>query len=377
VIMTPRSRPRIRLVLIAIFVAAIGQATARADDILDRTIRFHIAASPLSSALIEFSTQSGLQVAAADAEISNLNSNGVNGTFPARVALDMLLHGTGLRFSRVGATTVAISTLPKPAIAAASSTSGSGVAARKPESPQPNPTVADPQEIPDITVTAVRPPTDAELAGNSVHTFVRHHATTHYGNSPGNLQRWAGGLRSICPETVGLTPGLTAFVTARVRALATYVGAPVQSDPNCKSNVEILFTNDPPQSMDKVTKWATIPSLQNKYSGGTRDLIKFTSDHTIQGWYLVGGGALNTTMENLNLDLWPLWPQITQNYLRGTATSILDLMSSSCGTREKPTAITAGDLAFLKVLYYKNSELGRALTRFEIQDHMKRQFELH
>jgi hypothetical protein len=281
-------------------------------------------------------------------------------------------------------------------------------------------------EIDEVTVTAPRPPTDAELAGNSVNEFILHHATTHYGNTPmtPNLQRWAGGLRSICPETVGLTPGLTAFVTARVRALATYVGAPVQLDPNCKSNVEILFTNDPPQVMDKVTKWATKPSLQNKYGGGARNLIKFTSDHAIQGWYLVGGGLLNTTMENLNLDLWPLYPKVTQNYLPGrgeSATSIcfvilvvdttkvvgytvgpladylamlsltvaqspdhcdplpsiLDLMSSSCGTREKPTAITAGDLAFLKALYYKNSELGGALTRFEIQDHIKRQFELH
>jgi hypothetical protein len=31
--------------------------------------------------------------------------------------------------------------------------------------------------------------------------------------------------------------------------------------------------------------------------------------------------------------------------------SILDLMSPSCGMREKPTAMTAGDLAFLKALY--------------------------
>jgi hypothetical protein len=52
-------------------------------------------------------------------------------------------------------------------------------------------------------------------------------------------------------------------------------------------------------------------------------------------------------------------------------------MSSSCGTREKPTAITAGDLAFLKALYYKNTGLGGSLSRFQIQDNMKRQFKLH
>jgi hypothetical protein len=285
-------------------------------------------------------------------------------------------------------------------------------------------------EIDEVTVTARIPPTDAELAGNSVNEFVLHHATTHYGNTPmtGNLARWRGGLRSICPQTVGLAPGFAAFVTARVRALATYVGAPVQSDPECKSNVEILFTNDPQQNMDKVTRWATGPDFQNRYAGGTRDLIKFTSDHAIQGWYLMGGGALNTEVASLNLSVWPLWPQITQNYLEsgslgcascGTSIvivilvvdttkvvgysigtladylamlslsvaqspdhcdplpSILDLMSSSCSTREKPTAVTAGDLGFLKALYYKNTGLGPSLSRFQVQDNMMHQFKLH
>ena len=54
--------------------------------------------------------------------------------------------------------------------------------------------------------------------------------------------------------------------------------------------------------------------------------------------------------------------------------SILDLMSSSCGTREMPAVITAGDLAFLKALYYKNTGLGPSLSRAEIQDNMMRQF---
>jgi len=35
--------------------------------------------------------------------------------------------------------------------------------------------------------------------------------------------------------------------------------------------------------------------------------------------------------------------------------SILDLMSSTCGSREKPVALTAGDVAFLKALYYHNT----------------------
>ena len=133
------------------------------------------------------------------------------------------------------------------------------------------------------------------------------------------------------------------------------------------------------------------------------------------------------------LNVWPLWPQITQNYngreslgtrvggggggsgagigivilvvdttkvvgyTVGTLAdylamvslsvaqspdhcdplpSILDLTSSSCGTREKPTAITAGDLAFLKALYYKNTGLGPSLSRSAIEDNMMEQFRL-
>ena len=429
-------RSGIRLLLIAVFVATIARhATARADDILDRSISFHIAASPLSSALIDFSTQSGLQVAAADADVSQLNSNGVNGAFPPRAALDMLLHGTGLGFSRVGATTVAIGTLPKPAIAAATRTGGSGVAARTPEatSPQPNPNVANPPEIPDITVTAPRPPTAEELAGDSLHQFIKHHATAGNLGLTDDLLRnvplWLGGRRSICPLTIGLSPEENAFVTERLRALATYVGAPVQPGPQCEYNVEIQFTNNPQETMDEVFKWATV-YFRNRYSGGMRDLIKFRSDHAIQGWYLMGGN-LNNKLALANLDVLPIWPQITQNHVRSGRTgthlsggpvsgigvvmliidttkvvgytigtiadylamltlsvvqlpdycdplpSILDLMSSSCGARELPTAITAGDLAFLKALYYRNTGLGPSIFRNDIENNMMRQFKAH
>ena len=419
--MTPRRRPRIPLVLIAVFVAAIGHATARADDILDRSIRFHIAAAPLASALIEFSTQSGLQVAAADTDVSHLNSNGVNGTLPPRIALDMLLHGTGLGFSRVGATTIAIGSLPKLAIAAATSTSGSAVAARTPEStsPQPDPNVANPPEIPDIIVTAPRPPTAEELAGDSLHQFIKHHSTA------GNLDlwdelrgdpRWIGGRRSICPVTIGLSPEQNGFVTERLRALAAYVGAPVQPGPRCEENVTIQFTNNPQRTMDQVYKWATV-YFRNRYSGGMRELIKFKSGHAIQGWYLMGGDWRND-LALAHLDVLPIWPQITQNYRSGSGIgvvilvvdttkvvgssigaiadylamltlsvvqlpdhcdplpSILDIMSSSCGAREMPTAITAGDLAFLKALYFKNTGLGPSMSRNEIESIMMRQLKL-
>jgi hypothetical protein len=289
-------------------------------------------------------------------------------------------------------------------------------------------------DIPDVSLTAPAPPTAQELAGDSLSQFIVHHATTHFVNTgtQRDLARWRGGMQSICPVTLGLDPGYNAFVTARLRALAAYVGAPVQSDAHCESNVQIQFTDNPKQSMDNVIKWATV-YFRNRYTGGTRHLIEYVGDHAIQGWYMTtgGGAVLNTDVALVRLNVLPLWPQITQKY-RGigpTGTrlgpgsgsgmgigivilvvdttqvvgypiatiadylsmvtlsvaqspdhcdalpSILDLMSSNCGIREKPTAMTAGDLAFLKALYYLNT-LGPSLTRNEIHDNMMRQFKL-
>jgi hypothetical protein len=294
---------------------------------------------------------------------------------------------------------------------------------------------AQPPQAPNATVTPPPPPTDQELAGDSLQQFILHHATVHYVNTgtTRNLARWRGGLQSICPATLGLTPAYDAFVTARVRAIAAYVGAPVQPDAQCKTNVEILFTANPQEGMDQVMKWATGPHFGIRYSGGMKDLIAYKADHAIQGWYMTTGGgarALNTDVSLLGIELQPLWPEVTQNHLgsdsigtrlgggsgsgigigivllvvdtrklggydTGTLAdylamlilsvaqspdhcdplpSILDLMSASCSGRAAPTAITAGDLAFLKALYYRNTGLGPSLSRDAIQANMLEQF---
>ena len=292
-------------------------------------------------------------------------------------------------------------------------------------------------EIPQLTVTPPGPPTEQELAAGSLYQFVVHHATTHYVTltTTRNLARWRGGKQSICPLTAGLDPGSNAFVTARIRALAAYVGAPVQTAP-CKDNVQILFTNKPNEAMDEVMQWATATgNFGIKYSGGTRDLLAYISDHPIQGWYLTtreGAYARNTDVALVGLDVLPLWPRIMPKYLGTNTTgtrlggssgsgigigtvylvvdttkvvgvpvatiadylamltlsvvqspdncdplpSILDLMSSSCGARERPTAITAGDLAFLKGLYYRDTGWGPSLSRASINANMMQQLSL-
>jgi hypothetical protein len=437
--MAPGSKSGIERIALAAVVAAVAcLATARADDVLDRRVPFHISASPLASALLEFSAQSGLQVAAADSDVSRLNAQGVNGTLPIRAALSQLLQGSGLEYSRVGAATLAIHLASAaPAKGALAHEGGSdatpkGSAVTPATQPDPASNAGASPGIGDVTVTAPRPPTEQELAGDSLRQFVMHHATVHYVNTgvTGNLAHWRGGRQSICAATLGLEPGYNAFVTARLRALAAYVGAPVQSDPQCKVNVQMLFTNNPKEKMDDVIKWARV-YFRNRYSGGTKNLLAFRSDHAIQGWYMTtSGGAivLNTDVTLVGLNVLPVWPQITQNYVGTPPTgthlggaggngigivilivdttkvvgytigsiadylamltlsvvqspdhcdplpSILDLMSSGCGTREPPTGMTAGDLAFLKALYYRNTGLGSSPSRDDIQYDMSRQF---
>jgi hypothetical protein len=183
--------------------------------------------------------------------------------------------------------------------------------------------------------------------------------------------------------------------------------------------VRIIFTANPENGMKDVVNWAS-RYFNLRYSG-MKQLLGYKSDRAIQGWYMTtAGGArvLNTDAALLRLNLLPVWPQIAPrtagddmsgigvvilfvdttkvagepigpiaDYLSMLALSvvqtpdncdplpsILDMMSPSCGAREKPTAVTAGDLAFLKALYYRNTGLGRSLTRYEIQDNMLRQF---
>ena len=423
--MVSGARTVTRLMLVAVMA---WHATARADDIMDRRINFHIAASPLPSALIEFSSQSGVQVAAADAAVSNLKSNGVNGTYSVRAAMALLLQGTGLTYSQAGTGTVAIAAAA-PAFGTLARMGAPNGAGRPSVDTSPqatsNITPVGQTELPEIAVTAARPPTDEELAGNSLSQFVDHHATTHNFTTPvsRNLARWRTGMQSICPATTGLSANYNAFVTSRLRAVAEYVGAPVQSDRQCLDNVTVVFTDNPEQAMKGIVSWAEKYFQRNNHFQAIKRLIAYTSDHAIQGWYFTtrgGARVSNTEIAALPVDLLPIWPKIfPRNDGRDTngigaavlivdvrkidgtpigaiadylavlslsviqlpdhcdpLPSILDLMSSSCGAREKPTAITAGDLAFLKALYYKNTAWGGSPSRADIEGNMMGQFKL-
>jgi hypothetical protein len=285
-------------------------------------------------------------------------------------------------------------------------------------------------QAPAVAVIAPPPPTTQELAPDGLFQFILHHGSTHYPSSTGavggSLLRWRGGrAETICPGTTGLEEGYNSFVSARVRAVAAFVGAPVHANiQKCTPNVQIIFTQDPRSVMAAVQQWGA-RSLRVKFDHQMQKALQISDEHAIQGWYVTaadGSSVLNRDPGLVGgLELQALWPRViptsaeTNGANRSILSvvlvidtkkvagvpvgsiadyaalvsltviqnpdrcdplpSILDMESPACASRDKPAGITAGDLAFLKALYYMNTGLGGTLSRDDIQANMMKQFQ--
>lgn len=264
-------------------------------------------------------------------------------------------------------------------------------------------TLADPPApapVPEVTVTAPKLPSAAELAGPSVANFVAAHARPSI--ATGMLARWHD---PVCARAVGLPPDLDTFIAARIAAVAASVGAPAGAA-DCKPNIHIFFTDDPQTLITQVAQ--KYPYLLGfHYPHQTESVASVR--HSIEGWYETatqgadGGVALDQPVrlnsadqDGLNGKLQSKTPpgragshlgdrrssllvhvlivadvhavgglqirsisdylallvlsQTRQQDACGQLPSILDLLAPECD-REKPTAVTASDLAFLRALY--------------------------
>jgi hypothetical protein len=284
-------------------------------------------------------------------------------------------------------------------------------------------------QFPDVNTIAPPPPTTEQLAPDGLYQFIVHHGSVHYGQVTGavngSLLRWRGGRsETICPGTAGLAEADNDFVSARVRAVAAFVGAPVQAaDDKCKPNVQIIFTPEPRGVMAAVQEWGA-RSLGVRFDHQMHKALEISDEHSVQGWYVTAGGGSSVLNRDPGLiggiELEALWARVitTSAHANGrnrgilgvvlvintkTVTgvsvgaiadylalasltiiqnpdqcdplpSILDLMSPACTLRDKPTGITAGDVAFLKALYYRNTGLGGTFSRDSIEVNMTQQF---
>jgi len=238
--------------------------------------------------------------------------------------------------------------------------------------------------------------------------------------------RWRIG---ICPVTLGLSPAMNSFVSARIDAIADEVGAPHQTQAQCKPNLVIIFANEPQRQLEEVVKALGPSVLGFHYSQQTKRLMTF--DRPVQGWYVtstrnfkgveaiddalpmpaldptnifshspVPGGEPGSRLTNLRVSLIvqalalvdankveALSIESIADYLamlvlsRSTSPdtcsqlpSIIDLLAPNCGESEKPGRVTAGDLAFLRALYSINLEAPLDLEQSTIEADMMRQF---
>lgn len=285
-------------------------------------------------------------------------------------------------------------------------------------------------QFPDVGVIAPPAPTPQELTPAGLSQFIVHHGTTHYpaaaGDVTGSLLRWRGGrAETVCPGTTGLDEAHNAYVSARIYAIAAFVGAPVHPEnETCTPNVQVIFTAEPRSVMAAVQQWGA-QSLRVRFDHQMQKALDISDEHAIQGWYITAAGGRTVLNRDPGLvggiALQALWPRVIPTSIEenganrgilgvvlvintkkvaGVAIgsiadyaalvsltviqnpdqcdplpSILDMESRACTSRAKPAAITAGDIAFLKALYYMNTGIGGTLSRDDIQLNMMKQFQ--
>jgi hypothetical protein len=284
-------------------------------------------------------------------------------------------------------------------------------------------TAVSPTPMPEVSVIAPRPPTPEELAGEAVHDFVRAHARPTV--VTGQLARWE---IAVCPIAQGLPPAFNAFVSARILAVAASVGAPHQAGDKCRDrhNVYIFFTSEPQKLLAEVMKQDE--RLLGFHYPQTKNLG--TTTRAIQGWYVtatrgvkgdqsideaepllplqssllnmgkhpaglpgsrltshLSSGIVNVLIvadmskivgrEIGQISDYLAMLALTQAFAAeqcGSLPSIMDLMAPDCGERDKPSGITAGDLAFLRALYHTDLEAVLPAEQDHILDNMMHQF---
>jgi hypothetical protein len=305
-----------------------------------------------------------------------------------------------------------------PLIAAAILASSDAASARTaPDQPGAGPSASGPAAPPlaSATVeamTVVAPKAEQEKLPTLVNRFVEAHSAT---SRIDQLSRWAA---PICPQTGGLSAPFDAYVTARVKAVAASVGAPVDKHPNrnfpCKTNLLIVFTTTPQTLMDDVRKHHP-QMLGFHYAAQAQRLAAVT--HSIQAWYMTGtapeGGNLEPDTEFARLpggdshsrlsarlssqfmgvlvvidaskivghqigaiaDSAAMLSLAHATQAKGCSElpTILDFLNPDCPAGADPPGMTRYDVAYLKGLYSINPEEYLAAQRSEIGSRILRE----
>ncbi|HMH65271.1 MAG TPA: hypothetical protein VK515_06780 [Rhizomicrobium sp.] len=152
-------------------------------------------------------------------------------------------------------------------------------ASAAPAQPATNPAPAEAAES--VTVTATALP-HRSAVDEFIYSYPAPVRTTD------KIARWKTG---ICPVVEGLSPRFAQFITRRLTAIAQKAGAPVNADPQCRHNIEIVFTASPQALAD------TIRKEHRPYLGYFDNLHQAdelaTVRHDIQAWYTTATVGFN------------------------------------------------------------------------------------
>lgn len=96
------------------------------------------------------------------------------------------------------------------------------------------------------------------------------------------VSRWGAPL---CVSTEGLAAAYNAFVTARVKDVATQIGVPQATNESCDVNVSVIFTTHPQLLLDHI-RTERPELLGPHYPARRKELATVT--HPIQAWYATG-----------------------------------------------------------------------------------------
>lgn len=108
----------------------------------------------------------------------------------------------------------------------------------------------------------------------------------------GKIARWQ---RGICPVALGLKPAFLHFVVRQVKDIAAKAGAPVNGDPACAPNIEIVFTTTPQVLLDNIRK--NQPAFLGYYDNEAQRDRLATVTRPVQAWYTTATRDLNGKVE--------------------------------------------------------------------------------
>lgn len=123
-----------------------------------------------------------------------------------------------------------------------------------------------------VTVVGTRP------SQETIQQFVENRVAR--SRALGKVARWR---KQVCPHTMGLGAPFAKYVSQRIRDVAAAVGAPVNPDPGCRTNIEVVFTTKPQDLLDDVRKRQPLLVGYFQNLDEADRLARVT--HPLQAWY--------------------------------------------------------------------------------------------